>query len=482
MPIKNTRNKIAFLITLMTPFLWSCEDNDDLRTDTLFVSAGPDISALVLDNVVLDGSDTEDLDGNPISYTWEFTSKPPSSQAEIEMADQPVARFVPDTWGDYVVQLTASTEFEVKTASTTVTAEPQSIFLSGVINSVDAEWGKTTPDDMPDYIVTGSVSLRNSNIKILPGVIIEIRENNWILVESNSSLEAEGTADEMIVFRGAEPLPGYWDGIRIASGSGNNKLIYTHISDGGRGTGNDAGLVSFRSGGRLHLENSIIENSSAMGLNLGISTNPDLNLTHKNNVYINNQAPVATHANYFHLLDAESDYSQNQRAYIDTQGRSSIINNGSEITWEKLNVPYSMGTAFVRTQTHLNLEPGVHLQFAANERMVVDSDGRISFKGTSDDKIVIEGIDEIKGFWQGILLNASMNNNAMDHVIIRGAGSASLSGGVPRAAIGVRNSRLNIDHADFIDINGYAFGTFGTNELEKGENINLSNVENGMIN
>lgn len=482
MPIKKTSSKFAFILILIMPFIWSCEDGDDVRPSTLFVSAGPDVSALVRDEVVLDGSDTEDLDGNPVSYEWAFISKPPASQAEILLADRPVARFVPDTWGEYVVQLTASTDFEVKTSNAIVMVDPQSIFLSGVINSADEEWGKTTPDDMPDYIITGSVSLRNSNIKILPGVIIEVREGNWILIESNSSLDAEGTADEMIVFRGAEPLPGYWDGIRIASGSGNNKLIYTHVRDGGGGTNNDAGNVSFRAGGRLHLENSIIENSSSMGLNLGIATNPELNLTHINNVYINNQAPVACRANYFHLLDGDSDYSQNQRAYIDTQGRSSIVNNGTEITWEKLNVPYFIGNAFIRTQTHLVLEPGVHLQFAANERMTIESDGRIRFKGTVNDKIVLEGTDEIKGFWQGVLLNSSMGNNEMEHIVIRGAGSTSMSGGVPRAAIAVRNSRLNIDHADFTDINGYAFGTFGTNELEKGDNINLSNVENGLIN
>ena len=68
-------------------------------------NAGPDQTALVGDTVTLDGGGSTDVDGNALSYTWDFTSMPAGS---VAVFDNPAAvnpSFVVDLPGTYVVQL-----------------------------------------------------------------------------------------------------------------------------------------------------------------------------------------------------------------------------------------------------------------------------------------------------------------------------------------------------------------------------------------
>lgn len=71
-------------------------------------NAGVAQSVIVGDVVQLDGSQSHDPDGDTISYQWAFVSKPNSSSAELNKANEVVPHFTPDVAGDYVVSLTVS--------------------------------------------------------------------------------------------------------------------------------------------------------------------------------------------------------------------------------------------------------------------------------------------------------------------------------------------------------------------------------------
>lgn len=86
--------------------------------------AGDDQTVTAGDSVMLDGNGSSDDDGDPLTYTWTFDSRPEGSMAELSAADTAMASFTTDEAGDYVVQLIVNDGKEDSAPDTvTVTAE-----------------------------------------------------------------------------------------------------------------------------------------------------------------------------------------------------------------------------------------------------------------------------------------------------------------------------------------------------------------------
>ena len=67
--------------------------------------AGNDQTVFVTETVILDGSATSDIDGDPLSFNWSFTAKPVDSTAELSDPTVENPSFVADKPGIYTLQL-----------------------------------------------------------------------------------------------------------------------------------------------------------------------------------------------------------------------------------------------------------------------------------------------------------------------------------------------------------------------------------------
>ena len=101
----------------------------DSAADTVTISttnsapvanAGPDQTALVTQTVILDGSASTDIDGDPITYAWSFVSKPAASTATLTNPTSVSPTLVIDEPGLYTVRLIVN-DGTVDSAQDTVT-------------------------------------------------------------------------------------------------------------------------------------------------------------------------------------------------------------------------------------------------------------------------------------------------------------------------------------------------------------------------
>ena len=98
-------------------------------------NAGPDQTVYVTNTVTLDGSGSTDVDGNPLTYSWSFVSRPAGSAAALSDPTAVNPTFVVDKFGDYIVQLIVN--------DGTVNSAPDTVIIS---TRIQRRW------PMPDRI------------------------------------------------------------------------------------------------------------------------------------------------------------------------------------------------------------------------------------------------------------------------------------------------------------------------------------------
>jgi hypothetical protein len=84
-------------------------------------SAGADQTVFTQAVVNLNGGASSDTDGDNLSFSWDFQSRPSGSTASLANAATVSARFTPDVAGTYVVRLSVADGFPGGTATDTVT-------------------------------------------------------------------------------------------------------------------------------------------------------------------------------------------------------------------------------------------------------------------------------------------------------------------------------------------------------------------------
>lgn len=178
--------KKSFAVLSMILFIWSlctgCDLLDDLfgSNSQPVANAGNNQTVTIGDIVQLDGGGSSDPDGDTLTYSWSFISKPSESSAVLSKSNTENATFTADKDGDYITKLVVNDgKLDANSDEVTITAEAENLhytvrgyvqkgpFISGssiTIPELDSELiptgdilQTTTVDDFGSFILERSI-------------------------------------------------------------------------------------------------------------------------------------------------------------------------------------------------------------------------------------------------------------------------------------------------------------------------------------
>lgn len=266
------------------------------------------------------------------------------------------------------------------------------------------------PDADVDYVIKCNMPVRDADIKVMPGVVIEFEQDAGINVYSTTgkaSFSAIGTSEKPVIMRGVKKEKGYWRGIMYDCNSPENKLTYAKIEDAGGKAFNsngDMGSIVLWANSKLSIDNSEISNSQTYGLNAVYKGSV---LSINNTKFKGNNSPVIIEPGYVDNINNTNDYLGNDNDFV-------YVNSGTfgVTTWRKVNVPYTVlnsagGGGGITAKKLLTIEPGVKILFEASTRLKIDEGGGgIKAIGTVSDPIVFTGVNKVPGGWDGIYFHS----------------------------------------------------------------------------
>ncbi len=111
----------------------------EIQNTPPIANAGPDQSALVTQTVTLDGSQSSDPDGDPLTYHWSLISQPQNSAAVLSDPNAVNPTFLADGAGTYIAQLIVNDGKDDSTADTVnIAVDPLPVTVPDVVGLTQA--------------------------------------------------------------------------------------------------------------------------------------------------------------------------------------------------------------------------------------------------------------------------------------------------------------------------------------------------------
>ncbi len=437
---------LTLLVAVLTLTAAACRTTPQAPvTGSVQAVAGTDrtVTADPVATVTLDGSASLAPVGATLAFDWVLMSRPEGSAATLAGADTATPAFVADRPGTYVATLTVAAGEASDSDTVTVQAIcPDPTVIDGDITS-DATWVVFVPT-CPDYLVT-SRGFVFGDLVIAPGTTVVFGPSAG-LENRSGSIQAVGSADAPITFRGLDPTPGFWKGIAFTENDVRNELTHAIIDGAGEGrigTGLDDNAVGVDGNARLTMTQTVVRNSAGVGLRVGGGVGGSLAGFASNRFASNAGVPVDLRlGDYVHYLDDASVFdpedAPNGAAHVLVRFAGAVA---SPRTWQALDVPVRFGpsspSALVTVQAALTLAPGSTFEFTDGFGLSVATGAAIIADG-SDGRITLRGVPEGAGQWVGVSIASASAENLFDDVLLQGAGQSTLGLAGQPAAIRVQ--------------------------------------------
>lgn len=117
-----TESKLSQTQKMLYKFIIT--NTNTINQPPVAIITGGDVTVPAGTAVVLDGNDSYDIEGSPITFKWSLASKPAGSNADISYGTLPTDELIPDISGSYVVQLVVGDAIDYSTPVTITVTVP----------------------------------------------------------------------------------------------------------------------------------------------------------------------------------------------------------------------------------------------------------------------------------------------------------------------------------------------------------------------
>ncbi len=342
------------------------------------------------------------------------------------------------------------------------------------------------------YNIKNALNIAAGNtLEFTNGAGFRLGEQASDCADTSGSLNATGTSESPIMFKGVTSGKGTWLGLGFNSSSPNNKLIYCNISGGGSdeiyNASDFAANITLQCDSRVTIQNSTIKDSGEFGIYM-LDDDAELENFEENTIVDNELAPVWMHLPQVDQLDAATSYAEgNGRPYIQVEGDAITE---ADLIIKKLEVPYRIETEESGRETYveraITIEAGTILEFETGAGLVLGSPGvdcipttgSLNAQGTAEEPIVFRGATEGQGTWLGIGINSSTSSNLFNYCEVSGGGSKQMYNAGGQGNIVLHCSgNLTIENSIIKDSGGWGIDFVqGGNSLSESGNSFSSNT------
>jgi len=310
------------------------------------------------------------------------------------------------------------------------------------------------------------------------GVEIVMDLDVGIGVYSTGYMSINGTASEKVIIRGNLSERGHWRGIHIESNNSRNKIDHAVISDAGNNyvyCCGDAASITLDKAGQGSVTNTEISN----GAGYGIIASGDFSLNDysNNTITTHDEEPLYIAVERIGELDGlGSDYTGNEKDFL----RLRNMDVDDDIVWQKTNVPYLIGNFVIDVIARIDIEAGTHIVAEAGAGIGVYNNGILNIGGTAAEPVMIEGKEDVQGYWRGIHTQTNSSSNQITYTTIANAGSNYVYCCNAPAGLYVESGQMTIENSTIRDSGGCGIGS-GNSATVVDTNNTFSNNANGDV-
>jgi hypothetical protein len=253
------------------------------------------------------------------------------------------------------------------------------------------------------YILCASPAVNVSQgvtLTIQPGVIVQSAGPNGGL-SVNGTLIATGTPTQAITFTRQFTTTSQWLGIQLnGSATASNRSVLDYVSIDHAGLGSGHGAIELRYTDAI-IKHTLVRDGNGHGIYVdthGLANISDVSLQNNNGyaIWFNDGTVNPT----FSRLSAAGNTSGN---VVALNGFTTL--SGSHV-WEFTGLPYLVLRGVgVAAGSSLEIEPGVQVQFEANQ--VLQVFGQLIAAGTPDRPITFTGVVPTPGYWHGLEIDGA---------------------------------------------------------------------------
>jgi hypothetical protein len=180
----------------------------------------------------------------------------------------------------------------------------------------------------------------------------------------------------------------------------------------------------------------------------------------------NTEAGILMSAEMVAKLDYQSKFTgQNGRDVVEVFGSTIQDANDADHNWKGFaDKSAYLITGEMTVRTGWKLDPGVTVKVGRNVRIGIEQDGFVNAVGTTTDKIVITGAQATAGYWRGMIIYTTSNQNVFKNAEISYGGSNALvSGKVVNLAVFGKDAVISIKDCEVKGSAGYGiFVSYGS--------------------